>query len=43
MKTHTNKYGIEYYSKQDENGATIYSFSTTFEDYWSQEDEEFFA
>ena len=37
MKTHKNKNGIEYYSTTNENGETIFSFSTSFNDIWSQE------
>jgi hypothetical protein len=37
MTTHTNKNGIIYYSKTDENGKTMYSFTEDFEDIWTQE------
>jgi hypothetical protein len=30
----------EYFSKKDENGKTIYSFSTDFQDTWDQETED---
>lgn len=43
MKTitkHTNANGIAYYSTADENGETTYSFTTDFEDIWSQDDED---
>jgi hypothetical protein len=40
MKTHKNKNGIEYYSTTDENGETIFSFSPSFNDIWSQEDQD---
>jgi len=37
---HTNASGVEYYSTEDENGQTIYSFSENFDDPWDQEAEE---
>jgi hypothetical protein len=43
MKTineHTNTNGSPYYSTQDEDGKTIYSFSRDFEDIWTQTDQD---
>lgn len=39
MTTHTNKNGINYYSKTDENGEIIYSFTIDFDDTWTQEEQ----
>ena len=38
--THANAQGIPYFSKVDDDGATIYSFTEDFEDIWTQEDED---
>ena len=35
----TNAAGTVYYSKADENGKTIYSFTEDFADIWTEEDE----
>lgn len=43
IKTHTNKNGETYYSRSDENGDTIYSFTPDFEDIWTQEDEDLYG
>ena len=40
ITTHTNATGTPYYSTTDENGQTIYSFTETFEDIWTQEDQD---
>jgi hypothetical protein len=37
MEIYINTNGIIYYSKTDENGQTIYSFTEDFEDIWTQE------
>lgn len=37
MNTHTNSLGIPYFSKTDESGKTIYSFSEDFTDTWDTE------
>jgi hypothetical protein len=39
MKTNAN--GDVYYTAKDAEGQTIYSFTPNFEDYWTQEDEDF--
>ena len=38
--THTNRNGETYYSATDENGQTIYSFSESFDDIWTQGDQD---
>lgn len=40
IETHTSSNGETYYSTTDENGDTIYSFSESFDDIWTQEDED---
>ena len=40
IKTHKNKNGIEYYSTFNEDGEKIFSFSPSFDDIWSQEDQD---
>ena len=37
IETHTNKKGVPYFSKTDENGDAIYSFSEDFDDIWDQD------
>ena len=37
MTIHTNTTGTVYFSKTDEDGQTIYSFTEDFEDTWTQE------
>ena len=41
LETKTNANGDVYYIDKDDNGKTIYSFTPDFEDYWTQEDEDF--
>jgi hypothetical protein len=36
---HINHNGVTYYSTEDEDGQTIYSFTEDFEDIWTQEDQ----
>ena len=43
INTHTNKNGEKYYSKDDGNGETIYSFSGDFEETWSDELENLYG
>lgn len=43
MKTHKNHNGETYYSKTNEDGETVYSFTETFEDIWSQEDQDLYG
>ena len=38
--TRTNANGEAYYSTTDENGQTIFSFSESFDDIWTQEDQD---
>ena len=38
--THTNPNGDLYYSRVEKDGETIYSFNESFEDYWTQEDQD---
>jgi hypothetical protein len=40
ITTHTNAAGAAYYSRPDEDGETIYSFTEDFEDIWTQEDQD---
>ena len=40
IKTHLNKTGSTYYSTTNNDGETIYSFTSDFEDIWSQEDQD---
>ncbi len=40
MTIHTNTTGTVYYSKTDEDGQTIYSFTEDFDDIWTQEVED---
>jgi hypothetical protein len=40
MTIHTNTTGTVYYSKTDEDGQTIYSFTQDFDDTWTQEVED---
>ena len=40
MKTHKNDNGEAYFSKTNEDGETIFSFTQDFEDYWSQDDQD---
>jgi hypothetical protein len=37
MTIHTNTTGTVYFSKTDEDGQAIYSFTEDFEDTWTQE------
>ena len=41
LETKTNANGDVYYIDKDDNGKTICSFTPDFEDYWTQEDEDF--
>jgi len=43
INTLTNANGETYFSKEDENGEMIFSFSENFEDTWSQEDEDLYG
>jgi hypothetical protein len=43
IQTNTNKNGETYYSREYENGETIYSFTKDFEDIWTQEDEDIYG
>lgn len=40
MTTHTNAAGTAYFSTTDENGQTVYSFFSDFDDVWTQDDED---
>jgi len=43
VTTHTNKNGINYYSTKNDEGKLIYSFNESFEDYWTEEDQELYG
>lgn len=39
-QTHASKNNVPYFSKLNESGQRIYSFDQSFDDIWSQEDED---
>jgi len=38
-----NQDGKKFFSTKDENGETIYSFSESFEDFWTESDQELYG